>query len=187
MVWKDLVLLIVILLLTAVLGVLYYFIKFNINFLKQIQSINGIHLDSLEIGQKAPLFRTYDVHGEKVITKKIFSNRNTLMLFISTNCPTCKSLLPKLKKLASNYNINFLIINSDELSNDAYISQKVDSNNIIYIRSSSITSLYFIRNVPFGILIDEDGTILLSNYIQGKNVLYNMLLNEDSTTKAMSV
>lgn len=187
MVWRDLVLLIVILLLTAVLGVLYYFIKFNINFLKQIQSINGIHLDNLEIGQKAPFFRTYSDKGEKVIAKNLFSNRNTLMLFISTNCPTCKSLLPDLKTLSSNYNINFAIINSDELSNDAHISEKVDSSNIIYIRSNSITSLYFIQNVPFGVLIDEGGTILLSNYIKGTNVLYNMLLNENSNTRAVSI
>jgi len=109
------------------------------------------------------------------------------MLFINTNCPTCKSLLPVLKILSSNYNINFVLINSDELSNDDHIREKVDNNNVLYVRSNSITSLYFIRNVPYGLLIDEDGTILLSNYIRGTNVLYNMLLNEHSNEKDVSI
>lgn len=187
MIWGDVVLLILIILLTAVLGVLYYFIKINTNFLKQIQSFNGIHLDKLDIGQKAPFFRAYSEKGEKVIAKSLFQNRKTLMLFINSDCPNCKSLLPSLKKLSLNYNINFVIINSDELANDTHISKKVNSSNIIYIRSNSITSLYFIRNVPFGLLIDEGGTILLSNYISGSSVLYNMLLNEDSNSKALSI
>ncbi|GIO27416.1 TlpA family protein disulfide reductase [Ornithinibacillus bavariensis] len=184
--WNDFVLVIVLLLLTAELGILYFFLKYNSNFLKQIQSIKGIQLDSLDIGEKAPSFRTFSETGEKVISKEMFSKKRTLILFINTNCPTCKSLLADINSISSDYDINFLLINSDNVSNDDHITKQLD-DSIIYIRSNQITSLYFIRNVPHGVLIDESSTIILSNYIKNINVLNNMLLNEKNVRSSMPV
>ncbi|MBN6205683.1 redoxin domain-containing protein [Ralstonia pickettii] len=149
--------------------------------------LNFIQLENLNIGEKAPLFRTYNEKGIKVIAKNLYNKRKTLILFISTNCPVCKEILTDIKNVTSNYDLNFLIINSDELSNDKHITEKIDHSKVNYIRSNQITSLYFIRNVPYGLLIDERGIISLSNYIKDVNVLYNMLLNEQINTKPVSV
>ncbi|GGA77321.1 TlpA family protein disulfide reductase [Ornithinibacillus halotolerans] len=184
--WNDIVSIIILVLLTAELGILYYILKYNSNFLKQIQSIKGIQLETLDIGDQAPFFRTFSNNGDKIISKNIISKKRTFILFINTNCPTCKSLLGDLNSISSNYDINFLLINSDNLSNDAHITKQLN-DNIIYIRSNQITSLYFIRTVPHGVLIDENGTVVLSSYIKNMHVLNNMLLNEKTNRKSISV
>ncbi len=49
---------------------MHYMLKYNRNFLKQIQSIRGTLLDMIELGEEAPLFRSIDESGKKVIAKE---------------------------------------------------------------------------------------------------------------------
>lgn len=182
--WHDIVLVLVLVLLTAELGILYYILKYNSNFLKQIQSIKGIQLDTMDIGEKAPFFRSFSENGVKVLSKELFSERKTFILFIKTSCPICKSLLEDYNHISENYDINFLLINSDELSNDDLITKQLNKN-ITYIRSNQITSLYLIRTVPHGILIDTEGVVELSTHVKNVNVLHNMFLSESVVKKAV--
>lgn len=182
---ENYLLIVVLFLLTAEIGILYYFLKYNSNFLKQIQSIKGIQLDALDIGDKAPFFREYSNNKEKVIAKDLFKENKTFVLFISTNCPVCKSLLGDMNVIAMKYDLNFLVINSDNLSNDDHVTKQL-SDRITYIRSNQIPSLYFIRKVPHAMMIDEQGQIVLTSYVSNPNALYNMLLNEENLLKSIS-
>ncbi|MBB2479816.1 redoxin domain-containing protein [Bacillus sp. APMAM] len=175
--WNSFILLAVLILLVAELGVLYYFVKFNKNFLKQIKSVNGLEFATLHIGQMAPLFRTFDENGNKVISKHLFNEKHTVLLFISTHCPKCKALLQQIENAIPKYDINFVIINSDENAEDSHIKSLL-KGKFTYVRSSQISQLYFIQNVPYAVVIDNDGKVELSSYLSNINSLYNLLINQ---------
>lgn len=177
MTWTNFILVLILVLLVGELGVLYYFLKYNSNFLKQIQSIRGVQFSRLEPGNPAPLFRTFSENGNKVIAKQLFSEKNTLLLFISTNCPICKTLLPNLEKITNNYDINFILINGDNVSDDNHIKSTL-TKNLTYIRSPQITKTYFVNTVPHAVLVNGNGKIELSSKLSNISSLFNMLINE---------
>ncbi|MBB2483356.1 conjugal transfer protein TraF [Bacillus sp. APMAM] len=123
-----------------------------------------------------------DEKGNKVIAKELFSGRNTLLLFINTNCPRCKSLLPHLMKIKTNYDINFILVNTDRLADDNHI-KSVIGDQITYIRSTQISSSYFVHVVPYAVLVNNIGEVKLSSQISNINSLFNMLINEESFIK----
>lgn len=188
MTWNEVVLLIVLILLTAQIGVLYYFVKYNSNFLNQIQSINGVQFETLAIGDHAPFFRTYNTKGHKVVAKRIFESNKTLIIFISTGCPTCKSILEHLETITSKYNLNFILINGDNISNDDHIQSKVNHlENLSYIRSTQITSLYNVRIVPYIVLLNQEGIVQISSQVNDVNSVYNALINEEQLNSELTV
>jgi thiol-disulfide isomerase/thioredoxin len=167
----------VLVLLMAVLVILYYMLKYNSNFLKQIQSIKGIQLDTLSVGEEAPNFRVMDEKSNRFISKKSFYEKNTLMIFISTKCPTCKAIIDKLDRIDNHYDFNIVLINTDEVNDDTHI-KNVLSDNITYIKAPNIATSYFIYVTPTAVLI-EKGKIKMINKVNGFNELTNLLINEE--------
>ncbi|MBR7796080.1 MAG: conjugal transfer protein TraF [Bacillota bacterium] len=172
----DVMITVILVLLIAVLGILYYMLKYNSNFLKQIQSIKGIQFNTLDIGEESPLFRVMDDNGKKVIAKQLFYNKNTLILFVNSKCPICKSILGKVDLINDNYDLNIIVINNDESLDDSLI-KKLLPLSITYIRSVYITTAYHVYTTPMGVLI-ENGKVKQYSKISDFYVLNNMLVSE---------
>ncbi|GIN87316.1 hypothetical protein J6TS2_37020 [Heyndrickxia sporothermodurans] len=158
------------------LVLIFFLARYIGNFIRKIESINGIEIGTLQIDQIAPAFRENDHNGDKIISNEILSTNNTLLLFINTNCPTCKSLLPELHRIKKKYSINLILVNTDEQHEDNSIVNHLNEE-IIYIRSNKLMRLYSITTVPYGILINEDKTIQQISELKNSNGLWNMLLN----------
>lgn len=171
-------LLLLVLLVTMGLTVsMYHMLKYNRNFLKQIQSIRGTLLEMIEIGEEAPLFRVYDESKRKVVASKIFNEKNTLLFFAHSQCPACKVVLQHIKKVEENYDINIVVINRDTQFSDDEIKALLPER-VYYIRESFIASSYRVQTTPSVFLI-EKGKVKMTTVLKDVNTLYNILLDEN--------
>lgn len=175
---------VILILLLVVSTILYFMLKYNSNFLKQIQNIKGLQLETLSPGEEAPLFRVHDTSGNKVVAKKLFYNKNTLLLFINSSCPTCKTIVENLYSIDKHYDLNILVINNDELFDDNKVKALLPKS-VTYIRASHIPMTYFIQSTPTVILV-EKGLIKMINQVTNSNVLLNMLITEKIKLKSIS-
>lgn len=176
----DIILIITLVLLVLSIGINYLSIKYLSHFLNQIRTVKGIEVKTLESGKPAPLFRAFDERGEKVILKDLFNKKKTLVLFMKTSCPVCKSLLPSIKEITKHYDVNFLLINSDNTEDDQEITNHLQPGGVTYIRAPQIAQSYFIREYPYAVLIDNEGKIELHTRLKNFNGLWNMLINQKS-------
>jgi thiol-disulfide isomerase/thioredoxin len=175
---NNILITLILIILVGVLVVLYYMLKYNSNFLKQIQSIKGIQFNTLDIGQEAPLFRIYDNERRRIVAKELFYNdKNTLILFVNSLCPLCKAILKKIDIIQNNYNLNILVINNDETLDDSEVKNMLKSS-IIYIRSSYISTAYKVYTTPLGVLI-EKGKVKQYSKVSNFNLLNNLLITEE--------
>lgn len=175
MIIKTLIL--IILVITMCISItLYHMLKYNRNFLKQIQSIRGTLLEMLEIGEEAPLFRIHDDKDRKVIASQLFNEKNTLLFFAHSQCPGCKDALKQMRKIDENYDINIVVINKDTQFDDSEI-KKLLPDNVYYIREDFIATSYRVQSTP-SIFLIEDGKVKLSTVLKDTNMLFNSLLDE---------
>ncbi|KNH35612.1 peroxiredoxin family protein [Exiguobacterium acetylicum] len=159
---------------------MHYMLKYNRNFLKQIQSIRGTLLDMIELGEEAPLFRSIDESGKKVIAKKLFYEKNTLLFFGHSECPACKGILKHIQKIEQSYDINIIVVNRDTQFDDTSF-KKLLNDEIYYIRQSFIADTYRIQTTPSVFLI-ENGVVKANTVLKDSNTLFNLLLNEKRKT-----
>lgn len=170
-------LLLIILVITMCISVtLYHMLKYNRNFLKQIQSIRGTLLEMLEIGEEAPLFRIHDEKNRKVVASQLFKEKNTLLFFAHSQCTGCKDALKQIKKIDENYDLNIVVINRDTQFDDSEI-KKLLPDSVYYIRESFIATSYRVQSTP-SIFIIEDGKVKLTTVLKDTNMLFNSLLDE---------
>ncbi|NGP58479.1 redoxin domain-containing protein [Paenibacillus thiaminolyticus] len=146
-------------------------------FLAKIKSVGGISLTELQIGEQVPLFREWGSQGRKVILRELLSHRKVLLLFISTTCQTCKSILPDLQRVVENWDIHIVVINTDKQSNDEEIEVMLPSG-IDYIRSVDIMDAYGVSKVPYVFLVNQNGILESHHSLMSANMLWNMLENE---------
>lgn len=167
------------LLVVLLLGVTYLLARFMGDFINKINSIRGIQIGSLLVDDEAPNFREFDQNGNRIISSQLYKTKKTLLLFIKSTCPVCKSILKDFSKVETHYNLNYLVLNIDEVSDDSEVLKLID-NHVIYLKSKKYMDLFSISSVPQAILVNTDGKIDSLATLKSSKSLWNMLINEES-------
>ncbi|MBG9913131.1 antioxidant, AhpC/TSA family protein [Bacillus xiamenensis] len=156
----DILLIIVLLIVIAQLAVVFLLARFIGRFMNKIKSFDAIELKEADVGEPAPLFRSYTHEGEKVMLKEYLQHGKGVMLFfVNSTCMTCKSILADMQHSFSRDDVHVIFINGDEQADDDSLLQLLPAQ-AVYIRSSQMVELYGVTVVPQAILIDEQGIIL---------------------------
>lgn len=171
----DILLIIVLFIVIAQLAVVFLLARFIGKFMNKIKTLDGIELKEADVGDSAPLFRSYTHLGEKIILKEYLqSGRAVMLLFVNSTCMTCKSILSEIQQQMSSGDPQFIIINGDEQADDAALVQLLP-DQAVYVRSSQIMELYGVTVVPQAILMDEHGIILQRKSLQNAKQFEQLL------------
>ncbi|EJW15390.1 redoxin domain-containing protein [Paenibacillus alvei] len=177
----DFIIIITLLLVLIQLLLIFMLARLIGQFLTKIKSVGGISLTELQIGEQVPLFREWGSQGRKVILRELLNHRKVLLLFISTTCQTCKSILPDLERVVENWDIHIVVINTDKQSNDEEI-QAILPSGIEYVRSVDIMDAYGVSKVPYAFLVNQNGILESHHSLMSSNMLWNMLENETASS-----
>ncbi len=136
-------------------AILLYFLKQITQFLNRFRSVGAtVEEKTLQIGEKAPLFRVKDERNEQ-ISLADFNNKHTIMIFSSTTCGTCSTLLSQVPFLADTYQTNIFVLTHDKREKGSTPSIP----NTYYISSAELFKNYYIKKVPTIYVIDKEGHI----------------------------
>jgi len=169
----------------AQLLLIFLLARFIGQFLNNIRSIRGIQLGGFEVGDEVPLFREYDIHQNKVSLRDLLQSKKVLLLFISSQCPTCKEIVPHLNKVVQTFDVHLVLINTDNTHDDRAITSQL-TDNVFYIRSPYISESYFVNKVPYAMIVSQEGKLESQILVKDFKGLWNMLISEESVYKRSS-
>jgi peroxiredoxin len=130
-----------------------------------IDTVNGQPLaPPVTAGAVAPAFKIVDLAGT---THSLADNRGhvTLLQFWASWCPYCRSDLPMMKQLFTQYQDKGLRILTFSVDQDldalqAFIRNEQVPYPVVHVATQpSLTELYEMRGIPAYFLIDADGKI----------------------------
>ena len=129
---------------------------------------------NLEVGQLAPELTLQTLSSTMLeIGGTNDSGKSQLILFISPDCPVCKTLLPAIKS-AANAESKWidLVLASDGHNQDhsGYVKQ-YGLENFPYVISEILGKTYGVAKLPYGVLIDEKGSIASLGIINSREHL----------------
>ena len=129
---------------------------------------------NLEVGQLAPELALQTISSEMIDIGGVTESGNSqLILFISPDCPVCKTLLPAIKSAAkAESNWIDLVLASDGHSQDhaGYVKQ-YGLQAFPYVISELLGKTYGVAKLPYAVLIDETGTIASMGIINSREHL----------------
>ncbi len=129
---------------------------------------------NLEVGQLAPELSLQTLSSEMITVGGVNDgNKSQLILFISPDCPVCKTLLPAIKSAASaESNWIELVLASDGHNQDhsGYVKQ-YGLQAFPYVISELLGKTYGVAKLPYAVLIDEAGNIASMGIINSREHL----------------
>jgi methylamine dehydrogenase accessory protein MauD len=144
-----------------------------------------------QLGDKAPQIDVPTIDGRSFALVKA-SDRNTLLFFLSPDCPICKKLIPIIKSLARSESKFFDVIFASD--GEAMFHQKfrerVAIQEYTYLLSQDLGMAFRVSKLPYAVLIDAQGIVrgkgLVNSREQLESLLTAMELNVASAQEYIS-
>lgn len=130
--------------------------------------VAGLFAPLMASDQEAMLipFKGYDLEGKPIDVEKNIGNKAVMLIFWASWCPSCRTEVPKLNKLAKKYSargMEFIGVNVGY--NDTYKRAKafVEKTGMTYPNlfdaNGSIGEQYALQGVPTVVIADKKGVV----------------------------
>jgi peroxiredoxin len=145
-----------------------------------LSSCSGGNADSAQTGimvhDKAPGFMLKDLSGESFSLSDLSKKKSALLVFTTTWCSHCITIIPDLKRIYNDYQgkkLDLIAIYIKETNSK--VSAFKEKHNIPYRllldSDASVASLYNIRGVPTFVFVDKDGDIKYKGHDIPENII----------------
>lgn len=129
-----------------------------------------------KIGEASPKFALQALGSGKAVSVGAQTERSLLIFFLSPTCPVCKKLLPVLKSAqkAEKGWLNIVLASDGEAAkHEAFItSHKLDG--FPYVLSSDLGIAYRVSRLPYGVVLDGEGTVRAKGLINNREQLESL-------------
>jgi methylamine dehydrogenase accessory protein MauD len=168
--------------LVIVLGVVVYALARQVGVLyERIAPAGALAMNQqLKVGDKAPQVNVKTLTDQTVMIGKP-NKRNTLLFFLSPDCPICKEYLPVITSLshAERSHLDIVLVSDGEDSDhQAFIKDK-KLENFPYVLSEEVGKKYGVSRLPYATLIDKQGKIASMGLVNSREHIESLLNAQD--------
>ncbi len=131
-----------------------------------------------DIGEKSPVFNVLDYYEQPVqIGGQDVAGKLSLMLFMSPTCPMCNKVLPTVKLLGQEEDMEVVLISDGEQEDhERFIKEHPQVlESIPYVVSSTIGMQLQVGKIPYAVLLDHEGTIKAKGLVNTREHLESLV------------
>lgn len=129
-----------------------------------------------DIGDKAPELDLKDFAGRAVrIGGPAADGRQTLLMFTAPTCPVCDKLFPIIKSIARAEKISVVMISDGAPEEHRRFLDSHDLGEIRYVVSAEAGMAFQVGKIPYGVLLDPQGTIRAKGLTNTREHLESLL------------
>ncbi|MDP6435795.1 MAG: methylamine dehydrogenase accessory protein MauD [Gammaproteobacteria bacterium] len=130
-----------------------------------------------KVGEAAPQFELPTLGGEIITLGGADSeNRSTLVFFLSPTCPVCKTLLPVLDAMRKSERdwLQIVLASDGDLPAQQSFVAAQGLAVFPYVVSAELGLAYQVSKLPYGVLIDAQGTLRSKGLINSREHLESL-------------
>lgn len=138
----------------------------------------SIEKRNLHTGEAAPIFELTTVAGGEItIGGESANGKSTLLFFLSDTCPVCKVLLPVLKSVQKDEASWLDVVLASDGNDDDHKAfvERSGLQGFDYVLSQDLGMAYEIAKLPYGVMIDEAGTLLTHGLVNNREHLESFI------------
>lgn len=162
------------------LGLLVFALSRQIGVLhERLRPVGALSMgQALKVGDEAPIVKEPSLNGGMVrVGGAATDNRVTLLFFLSSDCPVCKTLLPIVVALAGHEKSWLRVVfasDGNEPDHQALI-KSFGLQNFGYLLSTDVGMSYQVAKLPYSYLLDSAGTVAAHGLVNNREHLESLL------------
>ncbi len=127
------------------------------------------------VGDKAPLLAVQTIEGEALtIGGKTAALR--LLMFVSAQCPLCKSLIPVAKSFARAERVDLVFVGDDDVPTQRAMIAKFDMAAYPFVNGAETGRAFHVEKLPHAVLLGSDGTVLAKGLVNSREHLESLIV-----------
>ena len=155
------------------LGVMVFALSRQIGVLhERIKPVGALSLGkAIQVGDTAPVFHENSLTGGMVrVGGEDITDKSTLLFFMSSTCPVCKTLMPALKSIGNQASdwLKLVFASDGHEAEHMDVIREHDLRDYPYLLSSEVGMAYQISKLPYGVLIDSQGQVAAHGLINNR-------------------
>ncbi len=127
------------------------------------------------VGDKAPLLALETLDGRPLIIGATTPGLRLLM-FVSAQCPLCKSLIPVAKSFAKAERVELVFIGDDDEAAQRALVASYDIGGYAFINGAEAGRAFHVDKLPHAVLLDGEGTVLAKGLVNSREHLESLIV-----------
>lgn len=107
------------------------------------------------------------------------SARLRLLMFVSAQCPLCKSLIPVAKSFAKAERVELLFIGDDEVAAQRAFVAKFDMAAYPFVNGAETGRAFHVEKLPHAVLLDTAGKVLAKGLVNSREHLESLIVSHE--------
>ena len=130
-----------------------------------------------EVGDASPRMTLATLDGASVtVGEPLASGRMQLLLFISSDCPVCKRLIPLAKSVAKAEHLDLVFVGDDEAAAQRALIARFGLEAYPFVNGPGLGMAYQVGKLPYAVLLDDAGLIASKGLVNTREHLESLVI-----------
>lgn len=130
------------------------------------------------VGDQAPILDVTTLDGNALVIGGA-SARLRLLMFVSAQCPLCKSLIPVAKSFAKAERVDLVFIGDDNAGAQRALIAKYGMADYPFVNGSETGMAFHVEKLPHAVLLGADGTVLAKGLVNSREHLESLIVSHE--------
>jgi methylamine dehydrogenase accessory protein MauD len=117
---------------------------------------------------------------EIVIGAREASGTLSLLLFVSSQCPICKVLIPVAKNLARQERLSLVFVGDGPAEEQYDLIHSQGLQGLDFVNSPQVGLAFQVAKLPYAVLIRADGTLVAKGLVNSREHLESLIVAHES-------
>ena len=126
------------------------------------------------VGEAAPRLAGRLLNGDP-FSLEARRGRMQLLLFVSSDCPICKRLIPIAKSMAKDEDCDLVFIGDAEADDQRALIVRFDLGGYVFVNGPELGLAFHIGKLPYAVLISETGLIAAKGLVNSREHLESLV------------
>ncbi len=138
------------------------------------------------VGGAAPQFNLPALTGQHVtIGGRLAPGGNQLLLFISSKCPICKSLIPVAKSVARSEAIALVFAGDADEGEQLALVERYELDDYPFLNSAELGQAFAVEKLPHAVLMNDQGLIVAKGLVNSREHLESLMVARDMNVSSV--
>ncbi|OYW84320.1 MAG: methylamine utilization protein MauD [Sphingobium sp. 32-64-5] len=138
------------------------------------------------VGDNSPVLDLKTLDGNPMkIGGALKSGTLQLLMFVSAQCPMCKSLIPVAKSFAGDERLDLVFVGDDSDDVQRAMIAKHGISEFPFINGSDAGRAYHVEKLPYAVLLDATGTILSKGLVNSREHLESLVVAHEMGVRSV--
>ncbi len=130
-----------------------------------------------EVGDASPRMTLATLGGETVtIGETLAPGRMRLLLFVSSDCPVCKRIIPLAKSVAKAERLELVFVGDAEVGELRGLIARYGLEGYPFVNGSALGMAYQVGKLPYAVLLDDAGVIASKGLVNTREHLESLVI-----------